>query len=87
MTSDAVAATCVWVTHSLYRLFPDLKELQVTENNQEKQDDDQDGPTSLKTLHSEEGVSEGSGISSQIGGTEFRSWVSPPSREAEEVGN
>lgn len=39
--------------------FSDLEELQVTENNQEKQDDDQDGPTSLRTLESEDRVIRG----------------------------
>lgn len=32
-------------------------------------------------------LGEGSVISSQTGGTELRSWVSPPSREAADVGN
>ena len=32
------------VSHSLYHVFLDLEEFQVTEKNQEKQDDDQDGP-------------------------------------------
>lgn len=36
--------------------FPDREEFQVIEKNQEKQDDDQDGPTSLRTLESEEKV-------------------------------